>query len=123
MNTKIILSVLFALLFAGCASSTPRQIYYWNGSYTASTYDYLNETSDFYKHIDELEETVEYAYASGRKIPPGLLAHIGLLYSNIGNDQKASMYLEKEAEIFPESRAYIEFLKQQKLKKGRKNGK
>jgi len=43
-------------------------------------------------------------------VPPGLYAHLGLLYSNIGDDAQARAYFDKEAATFPESRAYIELL-------------
>ncbi|MDO5045182.1 DUF4810 domain-containing protein [Campylobacter sp.] len=125
---KILSVALSALFFAGCVeSSSPRNMYYWNGAYEDAMYQYLNEEGDIYESIDELEEILEYASQKNIKIPPGMLAHLGLLYSNIGNDHKAQMYLDKEAEIFPESKSYIEFLKNQKnrskAKKGAKNAK
>lgn len=121
---KVLLAALAAIFFAGCVSSSaPRDMYYWNGAYEESMHRYLNDESDIYASIDELEETLEYADRSNKKVPPGMLAHLGLLYSNIGNDAKAQMYLEKEAEIFPESKSYVEFLKSQKAKKGAKNAK
>lgn len=125
---KILLPALFGLFFAGCVSSdAPRNLYYWNGAYSESMYQYMIEEGNIYEQIDELEETLDYAYQKNLKVPPGMLAHLGLLYSNIGNDDKAQMYLDKEAEIFPESKSYIEFLKSQnvktKAKKGVKNAK
>lgn len=120
---KVLLLTFTGVFFAGCVeSSTPRNLYYWNGTYTDSMYQYMIEEGNIYEQIDELEETVEYASQSNQKVPPGLLAHLGLLYSNIGNDDKAQMYLDKEAEIFPESKSYIEFLKSQKMKKKAKKG-
>ena len=96
-----------ALLLSGCADDSPRQLYYWDGAYTSSVYEYLTEEGDTGAQIAALEESLQKAY---QKAPPGLHAHLGLLYLSQGNGAKFKAYVEKEAELYPESRDYAMFL-------------
>ncbi|CZE47292.1 DUF4810 domain-containing protein [Campylobacter geochelonis] len=128
MKTSIFI-LLGALFFAGCASA-PKQIYHWDASYASSVYEYLNEEGDVNEQIANLENLAQKAYQKGAKVPPGLYAHLGLLYSNLGERAKAVANFDKEIALFPESRNYMEFLKHQGAKKqtskslkGAKNGK
>lgn len=99
-----------ALLLSGCADDSPRQLYYWNGAYTSSVYEYLSEEGDAGAQIAALEESLQKAYQRAAKVPPGLHAHLGLLYLSQGNGAKFKAYVEKEAELYPESRDYAMFL-------------
>ena len=99
-----------ALLLSGCADDSPRQLYYWDGAYTSSVYEYLTEEGDAGAQIVALEESLQKAYQRAAKVPPGLHAHLGLLYLSQGNGAKFKAYVEKEAELYPESRDYAMFL-------------
>ena len=99
-----------ALLLSGCADNSPRQLYYWDGAYTGSVYEYLSEEGDAGAQIAALEESLQKAYQRAAKVPPGLYAHLGLLYLSQGNGAKFKAYVEKEAELYPESRDYAIFL-------------
>lgn len=99
-----------ALLLSGCADNSPRQLYYWDGAYTGSVYEYLTEEGDAGTQIAALEESLQKAYQRAAKVPPGLHAHLGLLYLSQGNGAKFKAYVEKEAELYPESRDYAMFL-------------
>ena len=99
-----------ALLLSGCADDSPRQLYYWDGAYTSSVYEYLTEEGDAGAQIVALEESLQKAYQRAAKVPPGLHAHLGLLYLSQGNGAKFKAYVEKEAELYPESRDYAIFL-------------
>ena len=99
-----------ALLLSGCADDSPRQLYYWDGAYTSSVYEYLSEEGDAGAQIAALEESLQKAYQRAAKVPPGLHAHLGLLYLSQGNGAKFKAYVEKEAELYPESRDYAMFL-------------
>lgn len=111
MNAKIALCALVGILFAGCtASDSPRSLYHWDSSYSTAIYEYLNEEGDIGAHIASLENLAQKAYESGQRVPPGLYAHLGLLYSNQGNQTQAKAYFDKEVKEFPESREYIAFL-------------
>lgn len=113
IKTAILGAIL--LIFSGCAHSK-KPIYYWDASYEESVYNYLNEEGDINEQIDSLEKYIQKAYQKNEKIPPGLYAHLGLMYHKNGNDEKFFSYLDKEAELFPESKQYIEFLKSNKIK-------
>ena len=98
------------MLLSGCADDSPRQLYYWDGAYTGSVYEYLTEEGDVGAQIAALEESLQKAYQRAAKVPPGLHAHLGLLYLSQGNGAKFKAYVEKEAELYPESRDYAMFL-------------
>ena len=98
------------MLLSGCADDSPRQLYYWDGAYTGSVYEYLSEEGDAGAQIAALEESLQKAYQRAAKVPPGLYAHLGLLYLSQGNGAKFKAYVEKEAELYPESRDYAMFL-------------
>ena len=99
-----------AMLLSGCADDSPRQLYYWDGAYTSSVYEYLTQEGDAGAQIAALEESLQKAYQRAAKAPPGLHAHLGLLYLSQGNGAKFKAYVEKEAELYPESRDYAMFL-------------
>lgn len=105
-----------ALLLSGCADDSPRQLYYWDGAYTSSVYEYLTEEGDAGAQIAALEESLQKAYQRAAKVPPGLHAHLGLLYLSQGNGAKFKAYVEKEAELYPESHDYAMFLLNQNSK-------
>ena len=105
-----------AMLLSGCADDSPRQLYYWDGAYTGSVYEYLSEEGDAGAQIAALEESLQKAYQRAAKVPPGLYAHLGLLYLSQGNGAKFKAYVEKEAELYPESRDYAMFLLNQNSK-------
>ncbi len=105
-----------ALLLSGCADDSPRQLYYWDGAYTSSVYEYLTEEGDAGAQIAALEQSLQKAYQRAAKVPPGLHAHLGLLYLSQGNGAKFKAYVEKEAELYPESRDYAMFLLNQNSK-------
>ena len=112
-----------ALLLSGCADNSPRQLYYWDGAYTSSVYEYLTEEGDAGAQIAALEQSLQKAYQRAAKVPPGLHAHLGLLYLSQGNGAKFKAYVEKEAELYPESRDYAMFLLNQNRKSAGPAGK
>ena len=105
-----------ALLLSGCVDDSPRQLYYWDGAYTSSVYEYLTQEGDAGAQIAALEESLQKAYQRAAKVPPGLHAHLGLLYLSQGNGAKFKAYVEKEAELYPESHDYAMFLLNQNSK-------
>ncbi|CAD7286704.1 hypothetical protein LMG7974_00042 [Campylobacter majalis] len=112
--------VFFLILITGCGTSQSRSIYYWDGAYTKATYKYLSQDYDASEQMAQLEQTIQKAYEKGAKVPPGLYAHLGLLYSNAGNLTQANAYFEKEVREYPESREFIAFLLSDKNKKAKK---
>lgn len=105
----------FAIILTGCGS-TNQSIYHWDRTYIDSVYASLNEEGDINKQISDLEKAVQDSYTNKKKIAPGLYAQLGLLYSKIGDNPKSIIYLNKEIEMFPESKQYITLLKNKGVK-------
>jgi len=99
-----------AVIFCGCGGGTRNQIYYWDGSYTDSTYQYLKQEGDVGEQIEALEKSIQKAYEKGLKVPPGLYSHLGLLYLSAGNGARARENFDKEAQAFPESKPFLTFV-------------
>jgi lipoprotein len=99
-----------AVIFCGCSGGSRNQIYYWDGSYTDSTYQYLKQEGDVGEQIEALEKSIQKAYEKGLKVPPGLYSHLGLLYLSAGNGARARENFEKEAQAFPESKPFLTFV-------------
>ncbi|WP_298978231.1 DUF4810 domain-containing protein, partial [uncultured Campylobacter sp.] len=62
------------------------------------------------EQIEALEKSIQKAYEKGRKVPPGLYSHLGLLYLSAGNGVRARESFEKEAQAFPESKPFLTFV-------------
>ena len=54
-----------AVIFCGCGGGARNQIYYWDGSYTDSTYQYLKQEGDVGEQIEALEKSIQKAYEKG----------------------------------------------------------
>ncbi len=107
MKTWILVA---SLALVGCAQPGPKPLYQWNG-YQPAVYQYLKSNGiEGADQLAPLEAQLAKNDAAGVASPPGMRAHIGLLYSKAGNDAAAQRYLEAERAQFPESAAYIDFL-------------
>ncbi len=110
----LIFCVLGSALLAGCA--TPKTLYQWE-RYQPQVYEYFNgQGKGPDAQILALEEDLQKIRAKGNMPPPGYHAHLGLLYSQIGKDDRLVTELLAEKELYPESAAYMDFL----LKKRKK---
>lgn len=103
-----LLSILGFLLLSGCATKT-QQLYYW-GDYQAQVYGYFTKDTGVAEQIASLEAGLEKARASGRPVPPGYLAHLGILYAQDEHPDQMRKYFDDEKTLYPESAAYIDFL-------------
>jgi len=57
-----------------------------------------------------MERELQEILTSGKHVPPGFNAHLGMLYSEIGNHVGASAYFRMEKTLFPESSVFMDFL-------------
>ncbi len=103
------------VLLAGCQTS-PAYLYQW-GDYQPAIYKHFKGESPS-AQISTLEKNLADMQAPGSLAPPGLHAHLGMLYSTIGkNDQSAQEFLT-EKKLFPESAIYMDFLLSKIKKQG-----
>jgi hypothetical protein len=112
-----VLSSISLLLVSGCASQ-PHGLYQWEG-YQPQVYQYFQGTSSKEAQIAELESGLQKIQASGKAVPPGYHAQLGLLYGQTGSGDRMVQEFQTEQTLFPESALYIDFLlKKNKTVKG-----
>ncbi|HEY8881544.1 MAG TPA: DUF4810 domain-containing protein [Roseateles sp.] len=105
------LALLATVALVGCAHQPAQKpLYQWAG-YQNSVYQYLKSNgAEPGAQISALEAQIEKNKAAGEADPPGMRAHLALLYSKTGDDVAAQRHLEAERAQFPESAAYVDFL-------------
>ncbi|HEU5295288.1 MAG TPA: DUF4810 domain-containing protein [Burkholderiaceae bacterium] len=62
------------------------------------------------QQIQEIETHAEKARAANAQLPPGLRAHLGMLYLSVGNPGRAMELWNAEKVAFPESTPYMDQL-------------
>ncbi len=104
----IILVLTVALLAAGCAE-TEAPLYRW-GNYENLIYDmYVNPgKAEPGVQIAKLSEDIQRANAEGKRVPPGVHAHLGYMYYTQGNQGEALQEFALERELYPESAVFID---------------
>jgi hypothetical protein len=107
-KTNLCLVAVLALVATGCQ---PAQKYYW-GSYEDLVYVSYAEPGKVSPEaqIKILEGDVSFAAAHHKALPPGFQAHLGYLYSKIGNKEAARSNFEAEKRQFPESTVLMDRL-------------
>ena len=104
----VVVSALLVVA-AGCAQK-PVSLYHWGG-YTDQVHAHFkNAETGPEQQIIALEAENEKARASGKPLPPGFHAHLGMLYAQTGRDDQVLQQLETEKTLFPESSGYMDFL-------------
>lgn len=109
MRKALWLLVAAASVFlAGCQSN---QRYYW-GSYEDLVYVSFSEPGKLSpaEQIKVMEEDLRYADEHSKPVPPGFHAHLGYLYSKVGNKEAARANFETEKRLFPESAVLMDRL-------------
>lgn len=92
---------------AGCV--TNEEIYYW-GEYEQLIHDaYINPgAADPATQIEKLNADIQKTGALGKRVPPGIYAHLGFLYAIEGKDSQSKAAFKQEQALYPESNAFIE---------------
>ncbi len=106
---RLALAGMSAAVLTGCATTPQEALYYW-GSFPIQQYAYFKGEKGPEESIQALEKTREEAKAKGKLVPPGLQAHLGLLYGQTGRTDLFEQNLEAERQQFPESSTYLDFL-------------
>ena len=108
MNKLLLTAPLLALaLLQGCAAPS-KPLYNW-GPYERQVYSYFKGESPE-AQIQVLEQHAQVTRSNGQALPPGYMAHLGLLYGKVGRDADFLLALEEEKRRFPESAPYIDKL-------------
>lgn len=110
-------SSALAASLSGCATRQP-PLYYW-GNYTDQQYEYLKGAQGPEEGIQNLEKIKEQAKSKGRALPPGMQAHLGLLYGQSGRTDLFEQNMQAEKQAFPESAKYVDFLTKKKTDSGK----
>jgi hypothetical protein len=106
---RVFLVVFCTTLFlAGCKTTEPT---YYYGAYPAAVYSYFKaDDTSVSQQITILEDVIEQARVKGKPVPPGVHAHLGMLYFETGNAGQGVTNFEQEKFLYPESVTYIDFL-------------
>ncbi|MFN3580295.1 MAG: DUF4810 domain-containing protein [Pseudomonas sp.] len=96
-------------LMSACAPVTP-PLYYW-GNYQPSLYQYHQDGStDYASQVGAVEAVLQRAEAQGQSVPPGLHAHLGMLYFNTGREVEGREQFAMEKQLFPESSHFVDYV-------------
>lgn len=107
MNIKLAVS---CLVLTGCLTGCAHQTLYSWGDYADHIFVHeQNELTDE-EYLARLEKDLIYAETVSHKVPPGLYADVGTAYLQLGDAPKALSYYEKERDLWPEGRSFMELL-------------
>lgn len=101
--------VLLCTMSIGC-TTTQKQYYF--GEYSDTLYDFeKNRTEDtLLEHKQQLEHIVAESKDKNLNVPPGIYAELGYIYMRQNNGKQAAELFSKEAELYPESRQFMDRL-------------
>ncbi|AZD30457.1 MULTISPECIES: DUF4810 domain-containing protein [Pseudomonas] len=100
-------TLLGSVLLAGC--SGPKTLYQWE-TYQAQTYEYFKGEEAKEAQVEALERDLQKIKSTGKAVPPGYHAHLGMLYAGLGKDDQMVQQFNTEKALFPESAPYMDFL-------------
>lgn len=101
------LTLATSALLAGCSS--PQTLYQWEG-YEPQVYEYFKGEEPKEAQAEALERDLQKIRSTGKAVPPGYHAHLGLLYLSMGKDDQMVQQFNTEKNLFPESGRYMDFL-------------
>ena len=107
INTRITLLLLCIFLAVGCA--TNKEMYYW-GDYEKLIHDaYIKPGSaDPATQIEKIKTDIQKSELKGKRVAPGIYAHLGYLYALEGKDSQSKAAFKQEQTLYPESKVFIE---------------
>lgn len=103
------------LLAAGCVAP-PKTHYYWGNYQTLILKMYVEPGSaDPLTQIEKLTADLQQAESNGQMAPPGLYAHLGMMYAMNGDIGEAEKAFLEEKRRFPEAEVFIDGMMQRAL--------
>jgi hypothetical protein len=109
-------AALLAFALAGC-HTPPVSLYQWGTYEPQLSQHFKGESPD--QQIAMMENQMHTASASGKQVPPGFHAHLGLLYSIAGKPDQVVAEFQEEKRLFPESEPFMNRLLETMNKGGR----
>ena len=108
MNALRAFVLLGIFLVVGCAAAKP-EIYYW-GDYEELIHDayFKPGAADPATQIIKLNADIQKSGATGKRVAPGIYAHLGYLYAIEGNVSQSMAAFRQEQTLYPESTVFIE---------------
>lgn len=106
-NRQISIIVFGLILMTGCVAN--KDMYYW-GEYEQLIQDaYVKPGSaDPQTQIEKITTDIQKSEALGKKVPPGVYAHLGFLYAVQGKDSQSKAAFLEERNLYPESSTFID---------------
>jgi hypothetical protein len=103
-----IIIVVFCFSAVGCVTP-PKDHYYWGNYETLLLTMYAEPgVADSFTQIEQLTVDIQQAENNGKPVPPGLYAHLGMMYALNGDASQAEAAFHKERDFFPESEVLID---------------
>ena len=101
-GTKYLCVLLLIISLIGCGAHSR---YNWN-NYDTKMYQHYKNPAERDEFVQALKEILDNAEPEGN-VPPGIYAEYGFVMYEQGNNQQAVIYYQKEANKWPESRAFM----------------
>ena len=97
------------VVLAGCASPPEKTTVYRWGIYEPLMHLSYFEPgeADPSTQAQRLGEDIARTQAEGKRVPPGVHAHLGFLHYKLGDLESARAHFLRERELFPESATFI----------------
>ncbi len=100
--------LILAALASGCVTP-PKEHYYWGNYQALILAMYVEPGSvDSFTQIEKLTEDLQQAEGNGQAPPPGLYAHLGMMYAINGDLSLAEDAFQQERDLFPEAAVLID---------------
>ncbi|HSH68799.1 MAG TPA: DUF4810 domain-containing protein [Deferrisomatales bacterium] len=108
LQSLAFLPIVVVLLACGCATQKP-PLYRW-GEYERLIYEMYAKpgAAEPGTQVAKLSADVERTLAEGKRVPPGVHAHLGYMYYIQGNRGAALHEFTTEKEVFPESTVFVD---------------
>ena len=106
-GARLVPLAIVAGLASGCAEKP--QIYRW-GVYEELIYAMYAEpgAADPDVQVVRLSEDIDRTHSEGKRVPPGVHAHLGYMYYLAGDADAALNEFATERALFPESEVFID---------------
>ncbi len=100
---------LIAFGLTGCASN--QEIYHW-GAYEGVVRNMYVEPGSVPAQVQiaKLSRDIQRSESRGKRVPPGLYAHLAMAYAADGQPARSREALEREKQLFPESTVLVDTL-------------